>query len=99
MNVPAITINKVCLSGINAIALADQLIRAGEHAIVVAGGRASMTNAPPVLQKSREGFKYGDTPLVASTAYDALYDPFPAHPIGNLTAPCTPARKQPPPQH
>ena len=60
MDVPSITINKVCLSGINAIALADQLIRAGEYEIVVAGGMESMTNAPHLLPKSREGFKYGD---------------------------------------
>ena len=60
MNVPSITINKVCLSGLNAIALADQLIRAGEFEIVVAGGMESMTNAPHLLPKSREGFKYGD---------------------------------------
>ena len=60
MTVPSITINKVCLSGINAIAMADQLIRAGEHEIVVAGGMESMTNAPHLLPKSREGFKYGD---------------------------------------
>ena len=76
MTVPSITINKVCLSGINAIALADQLIRAGEHEIVVAGGMESMTNAPHLLPKSREGFKYGDTALVDSMAYDALYDQF-----------------------
>src|SRR5690606_35762273 len=74
MGVPALTINKVCLSGINAIALADQLIRAGEHEIVVAGGMESMTQAPHLLLKSREGFKYGDTNLVDSMAYDALYD-------------------------
>ena len=60
MNVPSITINKVCLSGLNAIALADQLIRAGEVEIVVAGGMESMTNAPHLLPKSREGFKFGD---------------------------------------
>ena len=74
MSVPSITINKVCLSGLNAIAMADQLIRAGEHEIVVAGGMESMTNAPHLLPKSREGFKYGDTTLVDSMAYDALYD-------------------------
>jgi acetyl-CoA C-acetyltransferase len=61
MDVPAITINKVCLSGINAIAMADQLIRAGEHEVVVAGGMESMTKAPHLLPKSREGLKYGDT--------------------------------------
>ncbi len=88
MNVPAITINKVCLSGINAIALADQLIRAGEHEIVVAGGMESMTQAPHLLPKSREGFKYGDTALVDSMAYDALYDQFTDQPMGNLTETC-----------
>ncbi|MGN0064253.1 MAG: acetyl-CoA C-acetyltransferase [Nocardioides sp.] len=85
MGVPAITINKVCLSGINAIALADQLIRAGEHEIVVAGGMESMTQAPHLLPKSREGFKYGDTALVDSMAYDALYDQFTDQPMGGLT--------------
>ncbi len=88
MNVPAITINKVCLSGINAIALADQLIRAGEHEIVVAGGMESMTQAPHLLPKSREGFKYGDTALVDSMAYDALYDQFTDQPMGTLTETC-----------
>ncbi len=85
MGVPAITINKVCLSGINAIALADQMIRAGEHDIVVAGGMESMTQAPHLLPKSREGFKYGDTALVDSMAYDALYDQFTDQPMGGLT--------------
>ncbi len=85
MEVPALTINKVCLSGINAIAMADQLIRAGEHDIVVAGGMESMTNAPHLLPKSREGFKYGDTTLVDSMAYDALYDQFTTQAMGNLT--------------
>jgi acetyl-CoA C-acetyltransferase len=88
MNVPSITINKVCLSGINAIALADQLIRAGEHEIVVAGGMESMTNAPHLLPKSREGFKYGDVSLVDAMAYDALYDQFTDQPMGNLTETC-----------
>ena len=60
MSVPAITINKVCLSGLDAIALADQLIRAGEFEIVVAGGMESMTQAPHLLPRSRAGFKYGD---------------------------------------
>ncbi|RYJ04659.1 MAG: acetyl-CoA C-acyltransferase, partial [Actinomycetales bacterium] len=64
MSVPTITINKVCLSGLNAIATADQLIRAGEFDIVVAGGMESMTNAPHLLPGSREGFKFGDTALV-----------------------------------
>jgi acetyl-CoA C-acetyltransferase len=85
MDVPAITINKVCLSGLNAIALADQLIRAGEYDIVVAGGMESMTNAPHLLPKSREGFKYGDTTLVDSMAYDGLWDAFTDQAMGALT--------------
>jgi acetyl-CoA C-acetyltransferase len=85
MDVPAITINKVCLSGFNAIALADQLIRAGEYDVVVAGGMESMTNAPHLLPKSREGFKYGDTTLVDSMAYDGLWDAFTDQAMGALT--------------
>ncbi|MEV5002865.1 acetyl-CoA C-acetyltransferase [Nocardioides sp. LML1-1-1.1] len=84
-SVPSITINKVCLSGINAIAQADALIRAGEADIVVAGGTESMTNAPHLLPKSRDGFKYGDTTLVDSMAYDALYDQATQQAMGNLT--------------
>jgi acetyl-CoA C-acetyltransferase len=91
MTVPSITINKVCLSGINAIAMADQLIRAGEHEIVVAGGMESMTQAPHLLPKSREGFKYGDTALVDSMAYDALYDQFTDQAMINLTESCNTA--------
>src|SRR6187401_2432715 len=63
MSVPALTINKVCLSGIDAIALADQLIRAGEFDAIVAGGMESMTNAPHLLPKSREGYKYGNVSM------------------------------------
>src|SRR5919205_3523612 len=59
MSVPALTVNKVCLSGLDAIALADQLIRAGEFDIIVAGGPESMTNAPHLLPHSRTGYKYG----------------------------------------
>jgi acetyl-CoA C-acetyltransferase len=76
MTVPSLTVNKVCLSGLDAIALADQLIRAGEFEVVVAGGMESMTNAPHLLPKSREGFKYGDVTLVDSMAYDALFCAF-----------------------
>ena len=72
MNVPSLLINKVCLSGIDAIALADQLIRAGEFDCIVAGGMESMTNAPHLLLGSREGIKYGDWTMVDSMAYDAL---------------------------
>ncbi|WP_116206645.1 acetyl-CoA C-acyltransferase, partial [Amycolatopsis circi] len=76
MDVPALTINKVCLSGLDAIALADQLIRAGEFDLVVAGGQESMTQAPHLLPKSRAGFKYGDTTLVDHMAYDGLFCAF-----------------------
>ena len=85
MSLPSITINKVCLSGVNAIATADALIRAGVHEIIVAGGMESMTNAPHLLPKSREGFKYGDTTLVDSMAYDALYDQATQQPMIGLT--------------
>ncbi|MGY2875675.1 acetyl-CoA C-acetyltransferase [Marmoricola sp. URHA0025 HA25] len=91
LNVPAITINKVCLSGINAIALADQLIRSGEVEIVVAGGMESMTNAPHLLPKSREGFKFGDVKLVDSMSYDALYDQLTQQAMGLLTEECNAA--------
>jgi acetyl-CoA C-acetyltransferase len=75
----------VCLSGLNAIATADQLIRAGEVEIIVAGGMESMTNAPHLLPKSREGFKYGDVTLVDSMAYDALWDQATSQAMGALT--------------
>ena len=84
-DVPALTINKMCLSGIDAIALADQLIRAGEFEVVVAGGQESMSQAPHLLPKSREGFKYGDTTLVDHMAYDGLHDVFTDQPMGALT--------------
>ncbi|HET9142670.1 acetyl-CoA C-acetyltransferase [Actinophytocola sp.] len=76
MDVPALTINKVCLSGLDAIALADQLIRAGEFDLVVAGGQESMTAAPHLLPKSRSGFKYGDVTMVDHMAYDGLFCAF-----------------------
>ncbi|WP_456696444.1 acetyl-CoA C-acetyltransferase [Aeromicrobium sp. P5_D10] len=85
LGVPALTINKVCLSGINAIALADQLIRAGEYDIVVAGGQESMTQAPHFLAGSREGTKYGDTKLVDHMAYDGLWDAITDQAMGGLT--------------
>ncbi|WP_280272578.1 acetyl-CoA C-acetyltransferase [Nocardia wallacei] len=85
MDVPALTLNKVCLSGINAIALADQLIRAGEYEIVVAGGQESMSRAPHLLEKSREGFKYGDVTLRDHMAFDGLHDIFTDQAMGALT--------------
>lgn len=85
MEVPALTINKVCLSGVNAIAMADQLIRAGEAEIVVAGGQESMSNAPHLLEKSRSGYKYGDVTVRDHMAYDGLWDAFTDQAMGNLT--------------
>ena len=85
MDVPALTINKVCLSGLDAIALADQLIRAGEFTTVVAGGMESMTNAPHLLPKSRAGYKYGDVTLLDHMAFDGLHDAFTDVPMGELT--------------
>jgi acetyl-CoA C-acetyltransferase len=85
MSVPAVTINKVCLSGLDAIALADQLIRAGEFQIVVAGGMESMTNAPHLLTGSREGVKYGDWKMIDSMAFDALTCTFDQCAMGEST--------------
>jgi acetyl-CoA C-acetyltransferase len=76
MSVPAVTISKVCLSGLDAIAVADQLIRAGEFDIVVAGGQESMTQAPHLLGKSREGFKFGDVQMLDHMAHDGLFCAF-----------------------
>ena len=85
MDVPALTINKVCLSGLDAIALADQLIRAGEFEIIVAGGMESMTNAPHLLMGSREGVKYGDWSVTDSMAFDALTCAFDECAMGEST--------------
>ncbi|MGH3520152.1 MAG: acetyl-CoA C-acetyltransferase [Haloechinothrix sp.] len=85
MDVPALTINKVCLSGLDAIALADQLIRAGEFDIIVAGGQESMTQAPHLLPKSRAGFKYGDVTLADHMAYDGLFCAFDQVAMGSST--------------
>ncbi|QDC14130.1 acetyl-CoA C-acetyltransferase [Rhodococcus ruber] len=85
MDVPALTVNKVCLSGIDAIALADQLIRAGEFDVVVAGGQESMSRAPHLLEKSRAGFKYGDVTLRDHLAFDGLHDIFTDQAMGALT--------------
>src|SRR5436305_656146 len=85
LTVPAITVNKVCLSGLDAIALADQLIRAGEFDIIVAGGQESMTNAPHLLPKSRSGYKYGSVEVIDAMAYDGLTDIFDDIPMGEST--------------
>ncbi len=85
MSIPSVGINKVCLSGIDAIALADQVIRAGEFDIVVAGGMESMTQAPHLLEKSRSGYKYGDVAVRDHMAYDGLWDAFTDQAMGGLT--------------
>jgi acetyl-CoA C-acetyltransferase len=85
MTTPALTINKVCLSGLDAIALADQLIRAGEFDIVVAGGMESMTNAPHLLTGQRAGYKYGDVTVRDHMALDGLTDAYDQVAMGEST--------------
>ncbi|MER5648856.1 acetyl-CoA C-acetyltransferase [Streptosporangium sp. NPDC002524] len=85
MSVPSLTINKVCLSGLDAIALADQLIRAGEFDIVVAGGMESMSNAPHLLPGLRRGVKYGSAGIVDSMAFDGLTDAYDQVAMGEST--------------
>ena len=85
MQVPALTINKVCLSGLAAIALADQLIRAGEVEVVVAGGMESMTNAPYLLPRARQGYRFGNAELLDATFHDGLFDAFDDVPMGEVT--------------
>ncbi|MDP3711946.1 MAG: acetyl-CoA C-acetyltransferase [Mycobacteriales bacterium] len=85
MSVPSLTINKVCLSGLDAIALADQLIRAGEFEVVVAGGMESMTQAPYLLPKARGGYRYGNAEILDVTFHDGLFDAFDRVPMGEAT--------------
>jgi acetyl-CoA C-acetyltransferase len=75
-DVPAITINKVCLSSMSAIAMADQMIRSEEIEVAVAGGMESMTNAPYVLPKAREGSRLGDARLIDTMIHDGLWSSF-----------------------
>ncbi len=82
MGVPALTINKVCLSGLNAIQLADQMIQAGHADIVVAGGMESMTNAPYMLPEARAGHRAGDKTIVDSMMYDGLFCAFEQEAMG-----------------
>jgi acetyl-CoA C-acetyltransferase len=84
-DVPAITVNKVCLSGMAAIAMADQMIRGGEIEVAVAGGMESMTNAPYVLPKGREGSRLGDAELIDSMIHDGLWSSFLDHHMGEGT--------------
>ncbi len=85
MTVPATTVNKVCLSGLDAIAQAADLIRLGEFDVIVAGGMESMTNAPHLLKDSRKGFKYGPATMADSMALDGLTDAFDGLSMGEST--------------
>jgi acetyl-CoA C-acetyltransferase len=85
MSVPALTVNKVCLSGLDAIAVASQLIRLGEYDVIVAGGMESMTRAPHLLANSRAGYKYGPVTVEDSMALDGLTDAFDHLSMGEST--------------
>src|SRR6204780_3991526 len=85
MTVPALTVNKVCLSGLDSIALAAQLIRLGEYDVIVAGGMESMTRAPHLLPNSRAGYKYGPVEVQDSMAIDGLTDAFDHLSMGEST--------------
>jgi acetyl-CoA C-acetyltransferase len=93
MTVPSTTINKVCLSGLNTIYLADQLIAAGDADIVVAGGMESMTNAPYLLPGARAGYRMGDQKVVDSMMYDALFCAFDLCAMGQGTEKYTKAAR------
>ncbi len=85
MSIPALTVSKVCLSGLDAIALASQLVRLGEYDIVVAGGMESMSRAPHLLLNSRAGYKYGPVTVEDSMALDGLTDAFDHLSMGEST--------------
>jgi acetyl-CoA C-acetyltransferase len=85
MSVPAVTVNKLCLSGLVAVAMADQMIRSGQHEVVVAGGMESMTGAPHLLMGARQGYKYGNTVAADVLDQDALVCAFDAISMGAAT--------------
>jgi acetyl-CoA C-acetyltransferase len=85
MTTPAVTVNKVCLSGLDAIAMAADLVRLDEYDVIVAGGMESMTNAPHLLKNSRRGFKYGPVEMADSMALDGLTDAFDGLSMGEST--------------
>src|SRR3954470_24162255 len=90
LTVPATTINKVCLSGLNSIYLADLLIQSGEADIVVAGGMESMTQAPYLLPGARAGYRYGNSTVLDATAHDGLFCAFDRVAMGDATGPYNP---------
>ena len=85
MAVPTMVVNKVCLSGLSAIAIADQMITAGVVDVVVAGGMESMSQAPHLLRSSRKGFTFGDVTLEDHMSVDGLKDAFTVQAMGALT--------------
>jgi len=85
MDVPSLTVSKVCLSGMQAIILADQFVRSGDYEVVVAGGMESMSLAPHLLRGSRRGVKFGDVVLLDHIAIDGLHDAFTDEGMGLLT--------------
>ena len=85
MSVPAVTVNKLCLSGLASVAMADQAIRSGQHQVVVAGGMESMTGAPHVLLGARQGYKYGHAQAADILDQDALVCAFDAISMGAAT--------------
>ena len=85
MSVPAITINKVCLSGLNALYMADQMISSGDADVVVAGGMESMTNAPYLLAEGRNGFRMGHSEVRDAMIHDGLWCAFDNEHMGDGT--------------
>jgi acetyl-CoA C-acetyltransferase len=85
MHVPSFAVNKVCLSGLTAIAIADRFLRAGDCDFVVAGGMESMSRAPHLLPQSRRGFKYGEVTMLDHAAFDGLTDAYEGIAMGAAT--------------
>ncbi|NOW00974.1 acetyl-CoA C-acetyltransferase [Isoptericola chiayiensis] len=85
MNVPAVTVNKVCLSGLTAVVDGARLLRTGEASVVLVGGQESMTNAPHLLPGARAGFRYGDATLLDAVSRDGLSDAFDGQAMGLST--------------
>ena len=94
-HVPAITLNKVCLSSLTAVALADQLIRAGEIEVAIAGGMESMTNAPYVVPGARWGLRTGPAELVDTMVHDGLWSTFTGQHMANPPTMSTPCCRSP----
>ncbi len=84
----ATTVGRVCGSGLKAVMLADQAIRCGDASVIVAGGQESMSQAPHLLPKSREGYKFGSVELKDSMQFDGLWDPYDQVPMGQCGELC-----------